>query len=218
MSPVGTAPLLYLVTDRHATEGRPLDQVIARVLAALPKVNRPGSALAVQLREKDLGGRDLLDLARTLRALTAAAGVRLFVNDRVDVALAAGADGVHLGAGALDVADVHLIAPTTQIALSTHSVAEVARAAADGRVSFVVFGPVFDTPSKRAFGPPLGLDALHAAAAQSIPVLAIGGVDAAAAVSCRAAGAAGIACIRPLMSTTDPGTLLDGFFGAIEST
>jgi thiamine-phosphate pyrophosphorylase len=218
MSPLGTAPLVYLVTDRHATEGRPLDQVVAQLLTALTRVNLPRSAFAVQVREKDLGGRELLDLSRRLRALTTAAGVRLFVNDRVDIALAAGADGVHLGTGALGIDEVQITAPTLQIALSTHSIAEVARAAADGRVSFVVFGPIFDTPSKRGYGPPLGLEALRAAATQSIPVVAIGGVDAARAASCRAAGAAGIACVRSLLGADDPGTVLDGFFGAIEST
>jgi thiamine-phosphate pyrophosphorylase len=218
MPPSGAAPLVYLITDRHATQGRPLDEVIGQALRALPRANLPPSAVAVQLREKDLDGRALLDLARRLRILTAAAGARLFVNDRVDVALAAGADGVHLGRGALAVDDVRAIAPELQIALATHSVDDVARAAADDRVSFVVFGPVFDTPSKRAYGPPLGLNLLRAAAASPVPVLAIGGVDRETISACLAAGASGVACIRPILGNGDPETALRGFFEAIERT
>lgn len=218
MSAIGAAPLVYLVTDRHATDGRDLGDVVGQALGALARTNLPPSALAIQMREKDLPGRPLLDLARRLRAVTAAVGVRLFINDRVDVALSVGADGVHLPAGALALDDVDEIAPALQIALSTHSIAEVARAAADGRVSFVVFGPVFDTPSKRQYGTALGLDALRAACTEPIPVLAIGGVDAPRIAACRKAGASGIACIRAALRNTNPEMAVSGFFEAIEST
>ncbi len=222
MSAAGPAPRVYLVTDRHATGGRPLheaiDEAIGQTQRALSKTNQPPSALAVQLREKDLTGRPLLDLARRLRAVTATAGVRLFINDRVDVALAVGADGLHLPRGGLTVDDVVTIAPALQIALSTHSVTEVARAASDGRVSFVVFGPVFDTPSKRRFGAALGIDALRAACANAIPVLAIGGVNASKIAPCRTAGASGIACIRAALRNKGDRSDVSGFFEAIEST
>jgi thiamine-phosphate pyrophosphorylase len=218
VSVIGPAPLVYLITDRHATGGRPLEQVVGLALRALSKPNLPKSAVAVQLREKDLDGRALLDLGHRLRVLTAAAGVRLFVNDRVDVAMAVGADGIHLGGGALSLDDVDAIAPGLQIAVSTHSVAQVERVAASGRVSFVVFGPVFDTPSKQRYGPPLGTRLLRQASTAPVPVVAIGGVDPTNAASCRMSGASGIACIRSVLRNHDPASVLTAFFEAIEST
>jgi thiamine-phosphate pyrophosphorylase len=214
----GAAPLVYLVTDRHATAGRPLDAVIAAALQAVPDAGPAGAAVAVQLREKDLDARALLEHARRLRAITANVGVRLFVNDRVDVALAVGADGVHLGGGALAPADVRAIAPNLTIAMSTHTLADVARATADDAVAFVVFGPVFETPSKRAFGPPLGTDALRAACTGSLPVVALGGVTQLNAQQCVAVGAAGVACIRAVLAAPDPRQALGRFFEAIERT
>jgi thiamine-phosphate pyrophosphorylase len=212
------APQVYLITDRHATEGRPLADVIVAALDGLTGIPLAAGAVAVQLRDKDLPVRDLLALARHLRDITAARGVRLFVNDRVDVALAAGADGVHLGGGALTVDDVRAIAPDLQIAVSTHAVAEVERRQADPRVSFVVFGPVFETPSKRAYGSPLGLSALRQACATGVAVVAVGGIDTDRAPACRAAGASGIAVIRAILGSPTPDRAMAGFFGAIEST
>lgn len=193
-------PRLYLITDRSATGGRPLPEVVA---AALAGAGAEATSVAVQLREKDLEGRALLVLASELRAVTREAGASLFINDRVDVAIAANADGVHLGGGALSISDVRAVAPALKIAVSTHAVAEVARAAALG-VSFVVFGPVFDTPSKRAFGAPSGLEALREAGAHAVPVLALGGIDPSNSRDCLASGAAGLACIRAVMSAPDP--------------
>ncbi len=114
--------------------------------------------VAVQLREKDLSGQALAELARALRAITTAAGVALHVNDRVDVALAVGADGVQLTATSLTADDVARIAPGVAIGVSTHAAAEVAalRAAAGDRVAFAVLGPINDTPAKRRYGAPLG--------------------------------------------------------------
>lgn len=215
----GAAPLVYIITDRHATGGRALGDVVAAALRGLPRRGGEpiGTAVAVQLREKDLEGRALLDLGRTLRGPTAEAGVRLFVNDRVDVALAAGADGVHLGGGAFPPREVRALAPHLQIAVSTHGAAELANAAAAGLASFAVFGPVFDTPSKRGLGSAQGLDRLHdaCAAAPGLPVLALGGVDVARAADCLAAGAAGVACIRPILSAADPAAALAGILAAL---
>lgn len=215
MSGAAGAPRLYLVTDRTATNGRPLVDVVER---ALEGAGAHARAVAVQLREKDLDGRSLLQLARALRQVTARHGARLFVNDRADVALAAGADGVHLGASALGPADVRAFAPGLQIALSTHAAAEVLRHRDAPWLSFVVFGPVFETPSKRAYGPPLGLSALRDACGAGLPVVAIGGLDGDRAPACRQAGAAGVAVIRAVFSAVDPGRATAGFFGAIEST
>jgi thiamine-phosphate pyrophosphorylase len=198
-------PRLYLITDRRATAGRSLADVVAAALAAVPVEAR--GAVAVQLREKDLEARALLALARELREVTSAAGAALYVNDRVDVALAAGADGVHLPAGGLAPADVARIAPDLSIAVSTHARSEVEAAARAG-ARFAVFGPVWDTPSKRPYGPPLGVEALREATGVGLPLLALGGVTPDRVYECRAAGAAGAAVIRAVFAADDPGAAL----------
>ncbi len=188
---------LYLVTDRHLTRGRPLLAVIEQAAA--------GGVDAVQLREKDLPAGMLVGLGRDLRRLCDRHGVRLLINDRVDVALAVGADGVHLPANSFAPDDARaLLGPDRLVGVSTHSVDEVRRAAAAG-ADFVVFGPVFDTPSKRRFGPALGVDAVrHATSEVSLPLLAIGGVTAAHAALAREAGAHGVAAIGALLAADDP--------------
>jgi thiamine-phosphate pyrophosphorylase len=158
--------------------------------------------VAVQLREKDLSARAMVELARELRAVTSAAGAALFVNERTDVALAANADGVHLPASSLSVREVRSIAPNLCIAVSTHDPSQVESAAQAG-ADFVVFGPVFDTPSKRVYGPPKGLLALQRACSCSIPVIALGGIDNSNAESCIRVGAYGIAAIRAVMAVED---------------
>lgn len=210
MSP-GRAPRLYLITDRNATGGRPLPAVVAAALAGAAPYRGPDGWLpvAVQLREKDLDARALVALGRELARVTASAGAALWINDRVDVALACGAAGVHLPGGALAAADVRAVAPGLGLARSVHSVAEIDRALAD-ELSFVVFGPVYDTPSKRAYGSPLGLQALRAAARAGgdLPVIALGGVDGGNARACAEAGAWGVACIRAVLSAPDPGAVV----------
>ncbi|HSZ81010.1 MAG TPA: thiamine phosphate synthase [Polyangia bacterium] len=196
------APRLYFITDRHATAGRALTDVVRAALAHAP------ADVAVQLREKDLDGRALTALAHELRALTRAAGAALYINDRVDVALAVGADGVHLGGRALAPADVARVAPALAVAVSTHTRAEVEAAARAPNVRFAVFGPVWDTPSKRPYGPPVGVDALGDAATVGLPLLALGGVTSARVAEARAAGAVGVACIRAISAADDPGTAL----------
>jgi thiamine-phosphate pyrophosphorylase len=189
-------PKLLLVTDRHATAGRDLVDVVERALdAGLP---------AVQLRDKDLPGGALFRVAERLRIATARTGALLFVNDRIDVARAVGADGVQLGAASLPVdAARALLGATALVGASVHTLDEVAETAAD----FVVFGPVFDTPSKRAFGPPQGTARLRAATTRAgVPVLAIGGVEPANVVAVRAAGAHGVAVIRAILVAPDPAT------------
>jgi len=112
VSAAGGAPRVYLITDRRATDGRDLVDAVSR---ALDGAGDHASSVAVQVREKDLDARSLLALTRALRSVTARHGSRLFVNDRVDVALAAGADGVHLGGGALSPADVRAVAPGLEL-------------------------------------------------------------------------------------------------------
>ncbi len=195
-------PRLYIVTDRRATGGRPLVAVVRAALAGAVRGGLLAAEIAVQLREKDLGGRALRDLAGELREITGAAGAALIVNDRIDVALAVGADGVHLGGRSLSPEDARGAAPGLRLAVSTHAPAELD--GLDGAVDFAVFGPVHDTPSKRAYGPPVGLDALAAAARRRVPLVAIGGLTVEDAPAITRAGARGMACIRPVMSAEDP--------------
>jgi thiamine-phosphate pyrophosphorylase len=202
-------PRLYLVTDRHATAGRPLGAVVRAALAGAPPDAR--GAIAVQLREKDIDGAALVALARDQRQVTQDAGAALYVNDRVDVALAVGANGVHLGGRSLAAADVARVAPALAIAVSTHSRHEIEAARAAG-VRFAVFGPVWDTPSKRAYGAPVGLTALRDAATAGLPLLALGGVTPARVSDCLAAGARGVACIRAVFSAHDPGDALRSIY------
>jgi thiamine-phosphate pyrophosphorylase len=207
-APVRPIPRLLLVTDRHATGGRDLIDVVAAALdAGLP---------AVQLREKDLPGRALLALAERLRAATARTGALLLLNDRVDVAIAAGADGVHLGGGSMSVGDVRRLLPAgALVGVSTHAAAEVAETGAD----YAIFGPVRATPSKVAFGPPQGIARLAAAtAAAAVPVLAIGGIEPADVPAMCAAGAHGVAVIRAILAAPDPAAATRALAKGLPST
>jgi thiamine-phosphate pyrophosphorylase len=202
-----------LVTDRHATLGRPLLDVVAAALSGIPGSGLRADEVAVQLREKDLGGRALTELAWGLRALTAEVGAQLYVNDRADVALAVRADGVHLAGTSLSVTDVTRFAPALAVAISAHAPADVtaARAVAPDRIAFAMFGPIHDTPSKRRYGPPVGLAALAEAAAIGVPLIAIGGIEPAGVASALAAGARGVACIRAFSTAPDPAAAVAAF-------
>ncbi len=159
---------------------------------------------AVQLRDRQASGRSLLAAAESLRPATRAHGGVLLVNDRVDVALAVGADGVHLPAASFPIAVTRrLVGPDAWIGRSTHSPAEAEAAAAEG-ADYVVLGPIYATPSKAAFGPPLGIDAI-AAARTARPLLAIGGITADRVAAVRRAGADGVAVIRAILDAPDPG-------------
>jgi thiamine-phosphate pyrophosphorylase len=204
------------VTDRHATAGRPLATVVEGALRGLAGSGLEPHEVAVQLREKDLAGRPLVELARALREKTAAAGVRFIVNDRVDVALAIGADGVHLGRESLTPADARAIAPALAVGISAHGIDELR----DGPpyATFAFFGPIFDTPAKRRYGPPLGTAALTAATAIGLPLIAIGGIEPATVDGVLAAGARGIACIRAVMAARDPAAAVHALARALSSS
>ena len=186
---------LYCVTDRRHTAGRPLVEVIHAAL--------DGGVRAVQLREKDLEGGALYQLAAQLRALTARYQARLLINDRLDVALAVEADGVHLGQTSFPAAAARrLLGPGKLIGVSTHNPTEIAAAAG---ADFVVFGPVYATPSKAAYGEPQGLVRLRQAVALSpAPLLAIGGITAKRVAQVLTTGAHGVSVISALSAAPDP--------------
>ncbi|MFH2007821.1 MAG: thiamine phosphate synthase [bacterium] len=192
---------LYVITDRRLAPAGDLPGLLARALAELP-----AGLVGVQLREKDLGARDLCDLAREVLTVTRRAGAPLLINDRLDVALAVRADGVHLAGHSLPPREAReLLGPERLLGASAHSLAE-ARAAQEAGCDFATFGPVFATPSKARYGPPVGLEPLREACAElaTFPLLALGGVELANASSCRAAGARGVAVIRAVLTAADP--------------
>jgi thiamine-phosphate pyrophosphorylase len=163
----------------------------------------------IQVREKDFGARELTDFTREAIAAARPCGARVFVNDRLDVAIAAKADGVHLRVTSLTAAEVREVIRSRKldnflIGASAHSVAEAAEAQASG-ADFIVCGPVYDTPSKREYGAPLGLEKLaKVCQAVKIPVLALGGITLANFREPLRQGAAGIAAISLF---TDPAQL-----------
>lgn len=201
---------LYLVTDRKTTAGRDLLWVLEEAME--------GGVRAVQLREKDLEGRPLLELARKVKALCDRYGAELFVNDRVDVALAADAAGVHLAANSLPVAVARkLLGPDRKIGVSTHS-ADEARAAAAAGADLIVFGPVYPTPSKLAFGAPQGPTALKAVTdATSVPVFAIGGVKQNHLPEIKAHGTARVAVISAISEAPDPQAAAQDMLAALRA-
>ena len=161
---------------------------------------------AVQLREKDLPTSDLYHLAEKLLAVTRATGGALLINDRLDVAMALSAGGVHLTRRSLPPRVCReLLGPERLIGVSCHSLAEV-RESEDGGADFIVLGPIFQTRSKAAYGPPLTTAALREARATTgLPILAIGGIQESHVGEVMAAGADGIAVISAVMAARDPG-------------
>ncbi len=182
---------LYLIT--------PDGDSLPALRAALPLL--PRGEVLVQLRQKNASASELYAEARRLLPICREHRAPLLINDRADVALAAGADGVHLPASGLPPrAARELLGARGIIGVSCHSPEEVARAALGG-ADFCVFGPVFSTPGKSA----RGLLALRAAVrAAPIPVLALGGVDPGNARAALEAGAQGVACIRSVLGALDP--------------
>jgi thiamine-phosphate pyrophosphorylase len=199
---------LCLVTDRTQTGGRDLVTVVGDCLAAgLP---------AVQVREKDLGGAELAALCRRLRPPTRERGALLIVNDRLDVALAIGADAVQRTGASLPIEDIRSIAgPQLRVGASVHSLEDAVEAEAKG-ADWVVFGPVYDTPSKRRYGAPQGLDALAKVAGRvRLPLIAIGGITPARVGEVMAAGASGVAAITAILAVPSPPDAVRRFLDAL---
>jgi len=186
---------LYLITDRHLTR-TPLPEALQQALR--------GGVRAVQVREKDLPVRELLALARELRSITWEFNARLFINDRVDVAIAVGADGVHLGNKSMPAAAVRkIVGKKMLIGVSTHSLGEAENAERAG-ADFITFGPIFVTPSKMRYGAPTGVEALGTIKEHvRIPVLGLGGVRPDNILRVLRAGADGIAMISAILAADD---------------
>jgi thiamine-phosphate pyrophosphorylase len=209
-------PILCYVTERRTLPVRAGDAAETALVEKIAAIAAAGVDW-VQIREKDLPGRQLATLtceaiART-RALGSNHASRIVVNDRVDVAIEKGAAGAHLGESGLPVAEVarwvssKVFVGTKRdflIGASCHSQESAIAAVRDG-ANYIFFGPVFATPSKAQFGEPQGLKKLAAVCGEvSIPVIAIGGITVENAGECASAGAAGIAAIRLFQDATDP--------------
>lgn len=176
----------YYITDRRAAGGT------ERLLVYVDRAIADGVDM-IQVREKDLTARDLLALTQRVIERAADTGTRVLVNTRTDVALAAGAHGVHLPAYSPAPSQLRAILPHGfLVGVSCHNVNEVLRADHEG-ADFVVYGPVFSSPGK---GTPVGIEGLrHACSVTTLPVFALGGVTKKNAADCLAAGAAGVAAI-----------------------
>jgi thiamine-phosphate pyrophosphorylase len=183
--------VLYLITDR-LTLPPPHE---ASQLALIEQAAMCGVPF-IQIREKDLSARELALFAQSAIALARPHGARILINDRVDVALAIGADGVHLRTSSLAAASVRAIVPPNfLIGASTHSLAE-AQAAEAGGADLITCGPVYETASKRAYGAPLGLVAFREiAAGLTIPIYPLGGINETNLLEPLRHGASGIAAI-----------------------
>jgi thiamine-phosphate pyrophosphorylase len=191
-------PITCLITGGETTDATGESSEEFRRLLSLVERAVAARVTLVQLREKNLSGRVLFRLAAAAAGLARGSATRVLVNDRADIARAAGCDGVHLTTNSLPAREVRrAFGEDLLIGASTHALEE-ARAARDGGADFAVFGPVFDTPSKRAYGPPVGLEALGNAARElkPFPVVALGGVSLGNAGEVLRAGAAGVAGIR----------------------
>jgi thiamine-phosphate pyrophosphorylase len=188
---------LYLVTDRSQSHGRDLLWVLEQAL--------DGGVKAIQLREKDLGGKELFDLAEKTRELCIRYHARLLINDRIDVALGVDADGVQVGNASIPIDTARrLLGPRKLLGASTHSLAEAQQAEQNG-ADFILFGPVYFTPSKAVYGEPQGLAALKKIVEKiPSPVYAIGGIKPENINDVRATGIRGVALISAITNAENP--------------
>ena len=190
-------PITYLITSGATTATTtPSSEDFSRLIKLVAAAVDARISL-IQLREKNLSARVLFELARQSAEITRGSATRLLVNDRADIARGAGADGVHLTTRSLEARIVRrTFGEEFLIGASTHSIEE-ARAACEGGADFVVFGPVFETASKRIYGEPIGLEQLSEVASNlaPFPIIALGGITIHNALECLRAGARGIAGI-----------------------
>ena len=188
---------LYLITDRKLTRAGHLCAVVEQAL--------DGGVRAIQLREKDLDGKELFKLADKISVLCRRYDAQFFINDRVDVALAVDASGVQLGKTSLSIETARaLLGAEKLIGFSSHSVGEAIAAQRSG-ANFLLFGPVFFTPSKAPFGAPQGVEALKELVENvALPVYAIGGINTTSLTVAMSAGVRGVALISAIISAENP--------------
>ena len=193
----GLDPTLYLVTDPQQGGDRRLTEIVAAAVQ--------GGVTLVQLRDKQAEGRALLEQARALKALLDPLGVPLLINDRIDIALAAGAAGCHVGQTDLPVAEARaLLGPDAILGTSLDAV-EQARAVDPEDVDYVAYGPFAATATKADAGPPIGAAGLAAVRAlTALPLVVIGGVHAGNLADAIEAGADGVAVVSAIMAAADP--------------
>jgi thiamine-phosphate pyrophosphorylase len=207
----------YLITDRKLCVPRSLQSVVREACDA--------GVRAVQLREKDLPRKELEEYTERLLEITGDRDTKLILNkkdpvteaDDAFLAASLGTDGFHFPEGVTFPHELRTRFPKLLVGVSTHSAAAALAAAAEG-ASFVTFGPVFETPSKKSFGPPQGLDALaKVASSVTVPVFAIGGVTPDNAADCVAAGAHGVSAIGAVMTADDVADVVGKFESALGS-
>ena len=202
---------LYLVTDRALARGRATAEIVREAVA--------GGVTCVQLREKACGTREFLEEARQVRTVLRGSGVPLIINDRVDIALAVGADGVHLGQQDMPIADARRLGPASWIiGVSAESVADAVRAEREG-ADYIGVSPVFATPTKTDTATPLGLEGLRKIrAAVRTPLVAIGGINLSNAQAVRQAGADGLAVVSAIVAADSPREAAAGLRRKTEET
>ncbi len=205
---IKSLPPLFLVTNRHQTNNRSLVTVLHEALQAGVRL--------IQLREKDLDTRRLLPLATEVLNIARSYNASLLINDRVDLAQAIGADGVHLPANSLPIPVTRrMLGPKALIGASAHTQQEVMAAESQG-ADFIVLGPIYDTPSKREFGPPLGVRGLEEVKGLcQKPLYAIGGLTPARVAEVRRAGAYGVAVISSILESPSVSTSVRHFLTAL---
>lgn len=186
----------YLITDRRLFADK-------HSLCTAAEEALKGGVRAIQLREKDLGVRELLDMAYKLRDLTKRHKARLFINDRVDVAIAVEADGVHLGQKSIPAHAAKKVSNKLVVGVSAHSMEEAVNAERDG-ADFITFGPVYKTSSKLRYGEPVGIESLRDICSKTnVPVFAIGGIKPEKSREVLDSGAYGIAAISAVFGSKD---------------
>ncbi len=187
---------VYVITDRRLARGRSHEEIAAAAIA--------GGATVVQLRDKDLTTRQMVETAARMLAVTRPAGVPLVINDRVDVALAVDADGVHLGPDDLAVgAARRILGPARLVGASAGTVDEAVQAEREG-ADYLGVGSVFHTSSKPDAGSPIGIEGLRRIVqAVRLPVVAVGGITHGNAAEAIRAGAAGVAVISAVVAAAD---------------
>lgn len=188
---------LYLVTDRSLSLGRPNTAIVEQAVA--------GGVTCVQLREKDCSTREFIKEGRALQQLLRPLGIPLIINDRLDVALAVGAQGVHLGQDDMLIADARcILGPDVIIGISVESVTD-ARDAAVAGADYLGISPVFSTPTKTDTAPPLGLEGVRLIRQEvDLPLVAIGGINKTNCGAVINAGADGLAVVSALVSSPSP--------------